>query len=187
MSRRFGVYIDGSNFFATIKALDVEIDYSKFRKWIASLALDLQCTSNRVNYYTALKKDDDGFIKIQRMVDWLQYNEYNVITKEAKIFHRGDGATTVKGNVDIEIAVDTLTASVYEDVMMLATGDGDFKYLIEELRRRGVQVWILSSIKTTPSYLADELRKSADVFIDIADHITELSSNRKEEENVELH
>ena len=53
------------------------------------------------------------------------------------------------------------------DEMILFSGDGDFRSLVEAVQRRGVRVTVVSSIACQPAMLADELRRQADEFIDI--------------------
>jgi sugar phosphate isomerase/epimerase len=51
--------------------------------------------------------------------------------------------------------------------MVLFSGDGDFRSLVEAVQRRGVRVIVVSTISTQPPMVADELRRQADQFIDI--------------------
>src|SRR3546814_14384514 len=60
------------------------------------------------------------------------------------------------------------------DHILLFSGDGDFRRLVEALQRRGVRVTVISTIKAQPPMVADELRRQADNFIelyDLAPHI----------------
>jgi uncharacterized LabA/DUF88 family protein len=53
------------------------------------------------------------------------------------------------------------------DHMVLFSGDGDFRSLVEAVQRRGVRVTVISTVSTQPPMVADELRRQADEFIDI--------------------
>jgi uncharacterized LabA/DUF88 family protein len=103
------------------------------------------------------------------LADWLDYNGFNVITKPAKEFTDTLGRRRVKGDMDIEIAVDMMELASHVDHIVLFSGDGDFRVLIEAVQRRGPRVSVVSSIKTQPPMIADELRRQADTFIDLAD------------------
>src|SRR5262249_54100377 len=73
----------------------------------------------------------------------------------------------VKGNMDIELAVDAMEIAGSIDHMVLFSGDGDFRSLVEAVQRRGVRVTVVSTISTQPPMVADELRRQADIFLDI--------------------
>jgi hypothetical protein len=51
--------------------------------------------------------------------------------------------------------------------MVLFSGDGDFRSLVEAVQRKGVRVTVISTVTTQPPMVADELRRQADVFTDI--------------------
>lgn len=103
------------------------------------------------------------------MVDWLDYNGYTVVTKATKEFIDASGRRKVKGNMDIELAVDAMELAGQIDEMILFSGDGDFRPLVAAMQRRGVHVAVVSTIATQPPMIADELRRQADVFIDLAE------------------
>jgi uncharacterized LabA/DUF88 family protein len=128
----------------------------------------------RAYYYTALLETDE-YSPLRPLVDWLGYNGYAVVTKPAKEFTDATGRRRVKGSVDIEMAVDALDLSPHLDHVVLFSGDGDLRRLVESLQRRGLRVTVVSTIRTQPAMIADELRRQADIFLDLADlaeHIT---------------
>ncbi len=159
------VLIDGANMYATTKALGFDIDFSKFYN-----ELDQSCNLLRIYYYTALV-EEEGRILLKPLVDWLTYNNYTMVMKPAKVITNSDGVRKIKGNMDVELAVDAIdmVASMpgYIGNMVLCTGDGDFVSLIKVLQRRGVKVTVISSIATSPPMCADDLRKQADSFADL--------------------
>ncbi|BAR59324.1 uncharacterized LabA/DUF88 family protein [Bradyrhizobium diazoefficiens] len=55
------------------------------------------------------------------------------------------------------------------DQIVLFSGDGNFRSLVEALQRRGVRVTVVSTLSTQPAMVADDLRRQADVFIDLAE------------------
>ena len=69
--------------------------------------------------------------------------------------------------MDIELAIDMMEMSDNLDHIMLFSGDGDFRRLVEAVQRKGVRVTVVSSVKTTPPMVADELRRQADHFLDL--------------------
>jgi uncharacterized LabA/DUF88 family protein len=128
----------------------------------------------RAYYYTALLETEE-YSPLRPLVDWLGYNGYSVVTKPAKEFTDATGRRRVKGSVDIEMAVDVLDLTPHLDHVVIFSGDGDLRRLVEAVQRRGVQVTVISTIRTQPAMIADDLRRQADAFIDLADlaeHIT---------------
>ena len=165
MTNKTLLLIDGPNLFATAKTLGFDIDYKKMLQEFRSREPFLL----RANYYTAVPDDDAMTTSIVPLIDWLDYNGYSVITKPTKTFTDAEGRRKNKGNMAIEIAVDAMDLASYVDHIVLFSGDGDFRSLVEALQRRGRKVTIASSIVTQPAMCADELRRQADVFIDVAD------------------
>jgi uncharacterized LabA/DUF88 family protein len=87
------------------------------------------------------------------------------VTKATKEFIDASGRRKVKGNMDIELAVDAMEMSEHVDEIVLFSGDGDFRLLVEAIQRRGVRVTVVST--TQPVMIADELRRQTDVFLDL--------------------
>ena len=113
--------------------------------------------------------EDQEYSSIRPLIDWLDYNGYSVVTKATKEFVDQTGRRKVKGNMDIELAVDAMEIAEHIDQMVLFSGDGDFRSLVEAMQRRGVRVTVVSTISTQPPMVADELRRQADVFLDIVE------------------
>lgn len=160
---RLALFIDGSNLYAATKALDFDIDYKLLRQEFARRGKLL-----RALYYTALLENDD-FSPIRPLVDWLNYNGFTMVTKPAKEFTDSQGRRKVKGNMDIELTVDAMELAPHVDHIVLFSGDGDFRPLIEALQRKGVRCSVCSTIRTPQPMIADDLRRQADNFIDLAD------------------
>lgn len=155
------LFIDGANLYATSRALGFDIDYRR-------LLQEFQKRGNllRAFYYTAVVEDQE-YSSIRPLIDWLDYNGYSVVTKATKEFVDQTGRRKVKGNMDIELAVDAMELASSIDHMVLFSGDGDFRSLIEAVQRRGVRVTVVSTVVSQPPMVADELRRQADEFIDI--------------------
>ena len=158
---RMALFIDGSNLHATARALDMEIDYKNLRSHFAGKSRLI-----RAFYYTALLEDQE-FSPLRPLVDWLDYNGFTLVTKPVKEFTDDQGRRKIKGNMDIEIAVDMLNIADELDHAVLFSGDGDFRRLLEAVQRRGVRVTVVSSNRTRPSMIADELRRQADQYLEL--------------------
>jgi uncharacterized LabA/DUF88 family protein len=163
MRNRIAVFIDGANLHSTMRALAFDIDYKR-------LLAELKARGNlvRASYYTATLEENE-FNSVRPLIDWLGYNGYNVVTKAAKEFTDAAGRRKIKGDMDIEIAVDAMELAEHVDQIILLSGDGDFRPLVAAIQRRGVHVTVMSTIKTQPAMIADELRRQADVFTDLVD------------------
>ncbi len=158
---RTALFIDGANLYATAKTLGFDIDYKKLLREFQSKGRLI-----RAFYYTALVEDQE-YSSIRPLIDWLDYNGYAVVTKPTKEFVDSMGRRKVKGNMDIELAVDAMEMAENLDHMVLFSGDGDFRSLVEAVQRKGVRVSVVSTINTQPPMMADELRRQADEFIDL--------------------
>ncbi len=171
---RVALFIDGANLYATAKALGFDIDYRR-------LLTDFQNrgTLVRAFYYTAIIEDQE-YSSIRPLIDWLNYNGYTVVTKATKEFIDASGRRKVKGNMDIELAVDAMELTENIDQMVLFSGDGDFRSLVAAVQRRGVRVTLVSTIATQPPMIADDLRRQADVFIDLRELQPKISRDPSE-------
>ena len=158
---KLALFIDGSNLYAAAKALDFDIDYRLLLTWAAK-----QGRLVRAFYYTALLEDQE-YSPIRPLVDWLDYNGYTMVTKPTKEFVDSQGRRKIKGNMDIELAVDMMEMADNVDHIMLFSGDGDFRRLIEAAQRKGVRVTVVSTVRSAPPMVADELRRQADYFLDL--------------------
>lgn len=153
--------IDGANIYATSRALGFDIDYKQLLRIFQEKAYLL-----RAYYYTALIEDQE-YSSIRPLIDWLDYNGYSVVTKPAKEFTDASGRRKVKGNMDIELAIDAMELASCVDHFVLFSGDGDFRSLVEALQRKGKRVSVVSTTSSQPPMIADDLRRQADQFIDL--------------------
>jgi uncharacterized LabA/DUF88 family protein len=160
---RTALFIDGANLYSAARALQFDIDY---RKLLAEFRLRTRLI--RATYYTALLEDQD-FSPIRPLVDWLDYNGYALSTKPAKEYQDSAGRRRIKGDMDVEIAVDMMELAPHLDHAVLFSGDGDFKALVAAVQRRGVRVSVVSTTRSAPPMAADDLRRQADNFIDLTD------------------
>lgn len=160
---RIALFIDGSNLYASARALGFDIDYKNLLKEFTN-----QGRLVRAFYYTALIEEPE-YSPIRPLIDWLDYNGFTMVTKPTKEFTDATGRRKLKGNMDIELAIDMLELSNHIDHAVLFSGDGDFRRLVEAVQRKGVRVTVASSVKTNPPMIADELRRQADFFIELQD------------------
>ena len=160
---RISLFIDGANLYAAARALGFDIDYKKLLVLFSSKARMI-----RAFYYTALIEDQE-YSPIRPLVDWLDYNGYTMVTKPTKEFTDDAGRRKIKGNMDIELAIDVVEMAERLDHIVLFSGDGDFRRVVEAVQRKGVRVSVVSTIRSQPPMIADELRRQADVFIELQD------------------
>ena len=166
---RLAVFIDGANLFAASRNLVFDVDYKNLLAYFRERSYLV-----RAYYYTALLETEE-YSPLRPLVDWLDYNGYTVVTKPAKEFTDATGRRRVKGSVDIEMAVDVLDLTPHLDHAVIFSGDSDLRRLVESVQRRGVRVTVISTIRTQPAMIADDLRRQADAFLDLADlaeHVT---------------
>ncbi len=166
---RIGLFIDGSNLYAAARALGFDIDYKRLLELFASKGHLI-----RAFYYTALMEDQE-YSPIRPLVDWLDYNGYTMVTKPTKEFTDATGRRKIKGNMDIELAIDVLEMAEHLDHIVLFSGDGDFRRLVEAVQRRGVRVTVVSTVRSQPPMVADELRRQADHFVELQDLQSEIA------------
>ena len=171
-TERIALFIDGANLYSTARALNADLDFRKLVEMYRAQAVLV-----RAYYYTAVIEGEE-FSPIKPLVDWLDYNGFTVVTKPVKRFTDAQGHSRTKGNMDIEIAVDMLELAPRVDHMVLFSGDGDFRRLVEAVQARGVRVTVVSTMKTQPPQIADELRRQADSFVDLNDLLPEIGRPR---------
>ena len=151
---KIALFIDGANLYAAARSLNFDIDYKRLLDLFAGKAHLV-----RAFYYTALLEDQD-YSPLRPLVDWLDYNGYTMVTKPTKEYTDSQGRRKIKGNMDIELAIDMLEMGKHLDHVVLFSGDGDFRRLVEAV--------------------ADELRRQADVFVELQDLIDDISRVHRE-------
>ncbi|WP_421723449.1 NYN domain-containing protein [Bauldia sp.] len=158
---KIALFIDGANLYATAKSLGFDVDYKRLLQEFQTKGYLL-----RAYYYTALAEDQE-YSSIRPLIDWLDYNGYTVVTKPTKEFVDSSGRRKVKGNMDIELAVNAMEMAEAVDHLVLFSGDGDFRSVVEAIQRKGRKVTVVSTLSTQPPMIADELRRQADNFVDL--------------------
>lgn len=168
-NERVAVFIDGANLYATAKALDFDIDYKKLL-----LLFKSKSSLVRAYYYTVLIEDQE-YSPIRPLVDWLDYNGYTLVTKPAKDYTDSTGRRRIRNSIDVELAVDVMEMAGKVDHIVLMTGDGGYRRLIEAVQRLGTKVTVISTVSVSPPLIADEIRRQADSFVDLASLRGEIS------------
>jgi uncharacterized LabA/DUF88 family protein len=159
---KIAIFIDGANLYAAAKSLGFDIDYRRLLTEFQGKGYLM-----RAYYYTALAEDQE-YSSIRPLIDWLDYNGYTVVTKPTKEFVDSSGRRKIKGNMDIELAVHVMEMAEHMDHLVLFSGDGDFRSLVEAVQRKGRKVTVVSTLQTQPPMIADELRRQADFFVDLS-------------------
>jgi uncharacterized LabA/DUF88 family protein len=168
-AEKLALFIDGANLYGAAKGLQFDIDYKRLLELFARKG-----TLVRAFYYTAVAEDQE-FSPLRPLVDWLDYNGFSVVTKPLKEFTDVQGRRRVKGNMDIELAIDVMEMSACVDHVVIFSGDGDFRRLVDAVQRRGKRVSVVSTIRTSPPMVSDELRRQADNFIELDDLKVQIS------------
>ena len=170
---RLALFIDGANLYSAAKGLSFDIDYRKLLEEFRKRGVLV-----RAYYYTAVVEDQE-YSPLRPLVDWLDYNGYTMVTKPARRYADQAGVMRTKGNMDIEIAVDMLEIAAHVDHMVLFSGDGDFRSLIQAVQRKGVRVTVVSTLKSQPPMASDDLRRQADTFVELADLVPMIGRPRQ--------
>jgi uncharacterized LabA/DUF88 family protein len=158
---RIALFVDGANLYGAAKGLNFDIDYKRLLELFARKGVLV-----RAFYYTALAEDQE-FSPLRPLIDWLDYNGFSVVTKPTKEYTDAQGRKRIKGNMDIELAIDVMEMAERVDHIVIFSGDGDFRKLVESVQRRGRRVSVVSTTRTQPPMASDELRRQADNFIDL--------------------
>jgi len=162
-TERLALFIDGANLYSSAKNLGFDIDYKRLLEEFRARGVLV-----RAYYYTALVEDQD-YSPIRPLVDWLDYNGFSLVTKTAREYVDAQGRKRWRGDMDVDLAVDMMELADRIDHVVLFSGDGDFRRLVEAMQRRGVRVTVVSTVKSQPPMASDDLRRQADVFVDLAD------------------
>src|SRR4026209_1852630 len=143
-NERLALFIDGANLYATAKALGFDIDYKRLLALFRTKGQPVRALD-----YPA-RAEDQEYSSTRPLVDWLDYNGYTMVTKPTKEFTDALGRRKIKGNMDIELAIDLMEMSEHLDHAILFSGDGDFRRFVEAVQRKGVRVTVVSTIRTQP-------------------------------------
>src|SRR5215831_10671535 len=175
---RLALFIDGANLYSSAKGLGFDIDYRKLLEEFRKRGVLV-----RAYYYTALVEDQE-YSPIRPLVDWLDYNGYRLVTKAAREYVDSQGRKRWRGDMDVEIAVDMMEMAGPADHLVLFSGDGDFRRLVEAVQRKGVRVSVVSTIRSSPPMVSDDLRRQADNFIELQELAPSIMRNHHAREEI---
>ncbi len=170
---KIALFIDGANLYSAARSLNFDIDYKKLLDEFRKRGILI-----RAYYYTALVEDQE-YSPIRPLVDWLDYNGFTLVTKSAREYTDSQGRKRFRGDMDIEIAVDMMEMAGHADHLVLFSGDGDFRRLVEAIQQKGVRVTVVSTVKSQPPMASDDLRRQCDTFVDLADLSTIIGRPRQ--------
>jgi uncharacterized LabA/DUF88 family protein len=171
---RLGIFIDGAHLYGASRNLGFDVDYRNLQVFFRRQARLVRCS-----YYTALLENDE-YSPLRPLVDWLGYNGYCVVTKPAREYTDAAGRRRVRGDIGIEMAVDVLMLAPRLDHVIIFAGDGDLRRMVEATQQQGVRVSVISTIRTQPGMISDELRRQADQFIDLAELAPDITRRQVE-------
>jgi len=161
-SMRVGIFIDGPNLSLTLKLLRAEIDYRRILQYFGMRGRVVRA------YYFSVIDPEPHFQNIQPLIDWLDYNGFSVVTKAGRETTDPSGRRKLVGRTDVELTIAALEMADHIDQMVLFSGSADYRATLRAVQRKGVRTTVVSTLITNPSVVADELRRQADEFLDIA-------------------
>ncbi len=162
---RIGIFVDVPNIMYAAERERVALDYGKVLDFIIG-----NRELVRASAYAPISDDPDEELETQKFVQPFTDLGYRIVTKPLKRYSNG----TIKANFDVELAIDVLTMSDRLDIVVLLSGDGDFRRLVEIVASKGVRVEVVAFGNST----AAELRAVADEYTDLNDHLKELRTKR---------
>jgi uncharacterized LabA/DUF88 family protein len=165
---RTALFVDGPNLYSASRGLGFDLDYQKILEFF-----ETRTKLFRAFYYSALldtKHSDSNYQGVRPLLDYLSYNGWSVVSKLAKTYADPQGNLRTKGNMDIELAIDMLQLAYNRQVdnIVLFSGDSDFRRLVEACQLFS-KVTVISTVRSSPPVCSDELRRQANIFIDLQD------------------
>jgi uncharacterized LabA/DUF88 family protein len=173
-TERTALFIDGANLYSASRNLGFDVDYRNLLEYFRR-----QTNVLRAYYYSAVLETEE-YSPLKPLTDWLAYNGYSLVTKAAREFTDATGRRRVKGNMDVELAVDMLELAPKLDHVILFSGDSDFRRLVEAVQRLGVRVSVVSTIRSSPPMIGDDLRRQADHFLELSEIAPEFTRRQME-------
>lgn len=168
--RRTIVLIDGPNTYSAMRSLQLEMDFKKLRDWLDQNYGPIL----RINFYSTVDEDQTGTQSIRPLLDYLSYNGYNVVTKMIRTY-----AGKMKGNIEVELAVDMMLAMSYVDNVVIFSGDVNLKRAVSAVMSHGCRVTVVSTKEVDPPVISDELRRECDEFIELDNLASQICRNDK--------
>lgn len=166
MSERCAIFVDGVTNYYTARALGIDIDYAAVLKYFNAKGDIL-----RAHYFTPVEETQE-FVAIRPLLDFLEFNNWTVVQRLSR-----EG----KADIAVALAIRAMELAPHVDHVYLFSGRGDFVPLVEQLKRGGAIVTVVSSIDHAAPSCSDELRRAADHFIDLVKIADKISRKAKDE------
>ena len=160
---RVGIFVDVPNLIYAAERRNITIDFGRVLEYFTR---DRELV--RATAYSPITDDPQAKLENQRFVQHFVGHPYRIMTKPLKRFADG----SMKANFDIELAIDILTMSDRLDIVVLMSGDGDFRRLVELISSRGVRVEVVAFSET----ISSELKTVCDRYVDIGQHLDEFKT-----------
>jgi uncharacterized LabA/DUF88 family protein len=159
--QRLGVFVDVPNVIYGAERGERMINMGRLLDLLAE-GRDLV----RATAYSPVSDDPGEPIERQKFVAPFVPHEYRIVTKPLKRFADG----SIKGNFDVEMAVDMVTMAERLDVICIVSGDADFARVVEVLQGRGVRVEVVAFENSTSA----EMRAIADHYLELGSVVDRL-------------
>lgn len=157
--QRVGLFVDTQNlYYAARDAAGRNLDYERLLR-VAVRGRDLHAA-------TAYVVERAGESSAHGFITRLSALGYRVRRRDVRV-HRADdqGRTVLEGDWDMGIAADVVRAWDHLDVIVLASGDGDFVPILQLAQERGKRVEVLAFREAAAQSLIDLV----DRFIHLGD------------------
>ncbi len=152
---RVGVFVDVQNmFYAAKDRFERRVDYIK----LLDLIVGPRQLMSAYAYIVQIPE-----IKQSNFISLLEHNGYTIRSKDLRL--RGDGSA--KGDWDVGIAVDVVSMLGTLDVVILASGDGDFCPLAELIKHQHKRIEVVAFEHNTSM----DLQAMADQFFPIGEEL----------------
>lgn len=161
-TERLAVFIDGPELRATVGGMGIDVDFKKVLEFFQGIGQLV-----RMQFYH-IDRDDEEEASLRPLTDWLEYNGFSTIACSGRE-NESVGRRSNKNFLNVRMAVDALEMAPLVDHIVLFSGDAVLAPLVDALQWRGRRVSVVSTLQLRPPMIADELRRKADQFIDIAD------------------
>jgi len=152
---RLGVFVDVPNL---IYGQDVDEKPINAGKLLALLSRGRELV--RATAYSPVSDDPSEPVEQQKFVQPFVPYEYRIVTKPLKRFADG----SIKGNFDVEMAIDMITMADRLDIIAIVSGDADFARAVETVQARGLRVEVVAFARSTSL----EMRALADHYVELS-------------------
>ena len=142
--KKVSVFVDVQNIYYTVRqTFGCHFNYSAFLTKITNGRQLVKA------YAYAIDKKDNKQIKFQKIIETIGFE-----IKLKPFIQRSDGSA--KGDWDVGITIDVLDYAKKSDVIVLASGDGDFDLLVNKIKQEfNIEVEVYGVTDLTATSLID--------------------------------